>query len=86
MAQISNKELLAQIGKLATNAENMELVRVNDLAPGGQAAFCCGCVCVSACLFNSSVGMKDLKILVEKGEVELPETLNQVLVKELKKQ
>lgn len=85
MAEITNKELLEQIKNLVTKPGIMELERVNELGPGGQAAFCCGCVCVSACAFNSSVGMRDLRVLVEKGELELPEALSKVLLAEIKK-
>jgi len=83
--EISSQELLSQIKALVSKFDKMELERVNEFGPGGQVAFCCGCVCVDKCVWNSSVDMKDLRILVEKGEVELPQTLNKLLAAELKK-
>ncbi len=85
MANITNTELLNQLKTLVSKAENIELERVNDWGAGGQVAFCCGCICVSACAFNSPAGMRDLRELVEKKELVLPETFNKVLAAEIKK-
>lgn len=85
MAEITNKELLDKIKTLVVNPGSMELERVNEFGPGGQVAFCCGCICVSYCAFNSSASIRDLRILVEKGEIELPVTLSKMLNAEINK-
>lgn len=83
MAEITNQEVLAQIKELMSKTEGMQLERINDLGPGGQVAFCCGCVCISKCVANSAAAMREFRILVAKGEIGLPESLNKLLLTEI---
>ncbi len=83
MAELTNQQLVSQLKSLLGKVEGMELERVNELGPGGQAAFCCGCICISKCVANSPAGMRDLRILVEKGELELPVNLHKLLSVEI---
>lgn len=77
--KMTDTQLLTSIKDLVRATENMELERVNEFSQGGQLAFCCGCICVSYCIANSSASVRDMLVLVEKGEIDLPNTINNLL-------
>ena len=79
------EETLTQIKTLLEGVEGMRLEKFGMVNPGSQFAFCCGCICVSKCFLNSSLGMKDLVIRVQKGEIEVPYDLNSLIQSEIAK-